>query len=284
MQMRGMHGVGAGGNGLCVSASGQMSTVCRNGEYDLTPKLPSKAFNNPIKSASSAFLRLWSKACCFRRGVTNVRASQSNIHAVESGSSLPVRTRDPRERELIDRALQGCNDSFLQLVQPHLASLRHFARTIVQDETDLDDILQQATLRALTRLAQFRGDAKFQTWITTIVLNEARERRRNRWYSRTSPLDLLTVTCPTDPKQSPEVRLERQELWSAIQRALANLPKKTRRVVELNKLQERTLVETAKELSMSVGAARSRLHRALVSMKRQLRSKRHKPVRDLTAA
>jgi RNA polymerase sigma-70 factor (ECF subfamily) len=211
-------------------------------------------------------------------------AFQSNIHAVGSGSSLTARTRDSREQELIERARQGCSDSFLQLVQPHLMSLRHFARTIVQDETELDDILQQATLRALTRLEQFRGDAKFQTWLTTIVLNEARDRRRNRWYSRTSPLDLSTVTCPTDPNQSPEARFERRERWSALQRTLSKLPTKSRRVVELNKLQGLSLVETAKELSMSVGAVRSRLHRALVSMKRQLRSKRSKPVRQQTAA
>jgi RNA polymerase sigma factor (sigma-70 family) len=84
------------------------------------------------------------------------------------------------EDTLIDSALQGRDEAFGDLIQPYMASLTRFARLRLRSDPEAEDIVQQAILRALSHLRQFRGEASFKTWLTTIASNEVSQWRRGR--------------------------------------------------------------------------------------------------------
>src|SRR5882672_1866572 len=108
--------------------------------------------------------------------------SESNTSAQPFPQRRGCREAFSRETEefLIDRALQGCDGAFWDLIQPYLAFLTRFARMRLRSDSEAEDIVQQAVLRALSHLRQFRGEASFKTWLTTIACNEMSQWRRGR--------------------------------------------------------------------------------------------------------
>src|SRR5437016_9664655 len=98
----------------------------------------------------------------------------SESNASSNGSSAVLHQwrgrRDAATKEteefLIASALRGCDGAFWNLIQPHLPSLNRFARMRLRSDPEAEDIVQQAVLRALSHLQQFRGEASFKTWIT----------------------------------------------------------------------------------------------------------------------
>jgi len=92
---------------------------------------------------------------------------------VPGGTTLP-------DAEIIERILAGERALFEILMRRHNQQLYRAARAVVNDESEVEDILQQAYFNAFTHLHQFEDRARFSTWMTRIVLNEAFARRRKR--------------------------------------------------------------------------------------------------------
>src|SRR5258708_38901753 len=115
------------------------------------------------------------------------------------------------EAGLILSILSGRRDLFADLIGPHLPPLLRIVRSRIGGHPDVEDIVQQTALKALTHLEQFRFEANFRTWLVEIGLNEARQWRRKWASSRFFALDLLTVTqLPVaDERHSPFVRCPR---------------------------------------------------------------------------
>src|SRR4051794_27686093 len=72
------------------------------------------------------------------------------------------------EGRLIDRTLEGGTEAFADLIQPHLTFLNRLARIRLRSESEAEDAVQQAVLRALVHLGQFRREASFKTWLCAI--------------------------------------------------------------------------------------------------------------------
>lgn len=82
------------------------------------------------------------------------------------------------EAELIQRIKSGEHDLFYRLIQPYERRVYAAALAIVRNEADAEDIAQDSILKALRHLSQFRGEAKFSSWLLQITINEARMRKR----------------------------------------------------------------------------------------------------------
>lgn len=82
------------------------------------------------------------------------------------------------EEELIQRVKNGDHDLFYELIQPYEGRVYAAALAIVRNEADAEDIAQDAFLKAFRHLAQFRGEARFSTWLLQITVNQARMRKR----------------------------------------------------------------------------------------------------------
>lgn len=190
-------------------------------------------------------------------------------------------TVDPREtaseQELIASILAGQRDNFHLLIRPYEQQLYRTALALMKNATEAEDVVQDAVLKAYRKLASFRGDSKFSTWLIAITLNEARARLRKESRASIDSLDAqqenggdFTPAALTDWREVPLAALERQELRKLIQGAVAELPDAYREIVTLRDVEELSVNETAEMLGISVSLVKVRLHRARMMLQKKL--------------
>src|SRR5215831_15414658 len=97
------------------------------------------------------------------------------------------------DEEVVRRVLDGETALFELIMRRYNQRLYRIARSILRDEAEAEDVMQEAYVRAYTHLHQFDGRAKFATWLTKIAVHEALARTRNR--QRTVEID---ADFPTD--------------------------------------------------------------------------------------
>jgi len=172
------------------------------------------------------------------------------------------------EVALIRQILAGRRDLFANLITPHLKPLLRIVQATLGGHPDVEDIVQQTALKALTHLEQFRCEASFRTWLIRIGLNEARQWRRGCASSKFVALDPATLTqLPVaDESQSPLVECQRSEAFVRLRAALAWLPEKYRLVVLLRDFEDLSLAEAARRLGLTIPAVKSRHLRARQKM------------------
>jgi RNA polymerase sigma factor (sigma-70 family) len=177
------------------------------------------------------------------------------------------------EAGLIRQIIAGNRDLFSDLITPHLTPLLRIVQATVGTHQDVEDIVQQATLKALAHLEQFRFQASFRTWLIRIGLNEARQWRRKYASSRFVTLDYMTLSqFPiADERSSPLLECQRSEAAVRLRAALVRLPEKYRVVILLMDLEHRSLVEVAEQLRLTVPAVKTRHMRARKKMAKLLR-------------
>lgn len=181
------------------------------------------------------------------------------------------------EQALIDRVRAGDCEAFYELLRPHERAIYITAYSILQEQAEAEDVAQETVLKAFRNLHQFRGDARFGTWVITIAMNEARMRLRARQRARLESLDAsvpddldYTPLQIRDWREIPSQALERQELREALARALACLEEKYREVLVLRDVQLLNVSETAKILGITPGNVKVRLLRARLQMRDRL--------------
>lgn len=172
--------------------------------------------------------------------------------------------RAPRELDdgLIDSVLQGRTDAFGALVAPYLTSLTRFARMRLRNQSEAEDVVQQAVLQAFDNLGQFRREAGFKTWLSKIAWNEVIHLRRGKALTPVRPLYEAIAGKLADPASLPDVQIQKKQERDRLHRALTRLPEKYRVVIQLRDLNELSTAATARSLSLSVGAVKTRHHRA----------------------
>ena len=182
-----------------------------------------------------------------------------------------------RESSLIAAILSGEREKFHDLIRPYERQVYLTALSLLKNETEAEDVAQEAILRAYRKLGSFRGDAKFSTWLIAITLNEARTRLREEKRSQLDSLDSsdqlegsYTPATLTDWRELPSEALEREEIRALLQQAVAQLPVAFREVVVLRDMEELSVNETAKALGISVSLVKVRLHRARLLLQKML--------------
>src|SRR5262245_13211758 len=111
-------------------------------------------------------------------------------HAVQDNSSAigaiaadatPIVVSDPvgdPDREWIDRALGGDRSAFEALIRKHYQRIHRVAWRITGSRTDAEDIAQEVCCTLVEKLGSFKGESRFTTWLTGIVVNASRDHRR----------------------------------------------------------------------------------------------------------
>jgi RNA polymerase sigma-70 factor (ECF subfamily) len=145
--------------------------------------------------------------------------------------------------------------SFELLVEPLLDSGYRLAVVILQDRTEAEDVLQDATLRAWRSIRSFRGDqTSLKSWFLTIVANQCRQTRRARWWTV-----VRGVTRVRDPAEPEDMVIQRSDLANAV----AELGHQDRVALHLYFGLDIPIAEVARVLRVSPRGAKSRIHRAL---------------------
>jgi RNA polymerase sigma-70 factor (ECF subfamily) len=176
------------------------------------------------------------------------------------------------DEELVREVRAGASARFEVLVRRHAGRARHAARTVLRDEGDVEDVVQQALLQAFVGLRTFDGAAAFSTWFTRIALNEARMRaRRARREPRPAWTWLEGVASQASP---PDEAAALREALARVRLGMACLPTAHREVLRLRHVEGLALAEVGARLGISEGAAKVRLHRARRVLRRALGERR----------
>jgi RNA polymerase sigma-70 factor, ECF subfamily len=182
------------------------------------------------------------------------------------------------ESEIIARVLAGERNLFHDLIRPHERMVYLMAFGILKNESDAEEIAQEAMSRAYRYLASFRAESKFGTWLATIALNAARQRlkRANRFPTESIDERLektqgdFTPAFLTDWREIPSQSLERGELREKIRAAVAELPEIYREVFTLRGIEEFSVASTAEILGVNENVVKSRLHRSRMLLQKML--------------
>lgn len=181
------------------------------------------------------------------------------------------------ESEMIAAVLAGEIQLYHDLIHPYERRVYVMALSYMKNETDAEDVAQEAFIRAFRKLASFREESKFSTWLTSIAINEARTRLRRQALVRMEPLDQLpdedrgvSPALLRDWREIPSETVEREEVRNLIQGAVEQLPDIYRQVFVLRDVEELTTNETAEALNISIPSVKVRLHRARMMLQKQL--------------
>ncbi len=167
------------------------------------------------------------------------------------------------DEEIVGRVLDGDTAVFELIVRRYNQRLFRATRAILRDDSEAEDAMQEAYVRAFVNLDQFAGEAKFSTWLTKIAVYEALGRLRRAKRQEELPEAM-------NSSDNPERTAYGRELQSAIESAVDALPPLYRSVFVLRDLQDMSVAETADCLGITQESVKTRLHRARALLRSRL--------------
>lgn len=193
-----------------------------------------------------------------------------------------VSTQSTVTEEMQIRLVRGGDaGAFCELIQPYRRRLYLKTLSIVGNDADAEEVIQNAFLKAFKKIVQFRQEASFCTWLFSITVNEARMWLRSSRRHVHESLDNNNehaegqfVREVADSREGPFEALERKQVRLAILKALRFLSASHREVIVLRDLQLCSISETARILAISEINVRSRHRRGRAQLRRALENLR----------
>lgn len=175
------------------------------------------------------------------------------------------------DQELIRRTLDGQGETFGQLISKYQDRLYNGMVQILRNETDAEDVVQDAFVLAFTKLETFKGNSAFFTWLYRIAYNVAitRLRRRKSNVSLEGRDETGKLDFPAGGP-APEDRINQQEQALQLNKALERLSQEHRAILILREMEELDYDAISEVLDLPIGTVRSRLHRARGHLKEHL--------------
>jgi RNA polymerase sigma-70 factor (ECF subfamily) len=181
------------------------------------------------------------------------------------------------DEDVVKRVLAGETALYEILMRRYNQRLYRVARSILRNDVDAEDVMQEAYVRAYQHLNQFAGEAKFSTWLTKIAVYEAlgRLRRQGRTENLDSVLDSgrHVMARMTSDTQDPERQAYDHELRVVLEGAVDSLPEIYRMVFVLRSVEGLSVAETAGCLDIGAEAVKTRLHRARSLLRKDLQER-----------
>lgn len=183
-------------------------------------------------------------------------------------SRLPAKGMS--DREVIRRVRAGEVALFEVLVRRYDQRLYRTARAILGDDSDVEDVVQDAYLRAYAHLGQFAGRSQFGTWLMRIAVNVALARTRHGDdRKKLRDLEATTLRAPTDLEQ----RAADREFQTMLEAAIDGLPAPFRVVFMLRDVEQLSIAETAAILQIKSQTVKTRLHRARALLRKSINAR-----------
>jgi RNA polymerase sigma-70 factor, ECF subfamily len=192
-------------------------------------------------------------------------------------TAMPGRDADLRanldalgDPELVALALRRDGHAFRLIMQRHNRRLYRVARAVMRNDSEAEDVAQEAYVRAFASLTEFRGDSSLARWLSRIVLNEALGRlRRHRptadlaALENRSPSQAEIIPFPhASPQLDPERTMAQRQIQLLLERAIDDLPDDFRIVLVARVIEEMSIEETAALFGLRTETVKTRLHRA----------------------
>jgi RNA polymerase sigma-70 factor (ECF subfamily) len=182
------------------------------------------------------------------------------------------------DQQLVERAQRGDKRAFELLVLKYQRKLGRLLSRFVRDPAEVEDVTQEAFIKAYRALPSFRGDSAFYTWLYRIGINTAKNYlvALGRRAPTTTSFDSEEAEGFEDADQlrdanTPESELEGKEIAAAVNRAVDALPEDLRTAITLREIEGLSYEEIANVMGCPVGTVRSRIFRAREAIAAELR-------------
>ena len=189
-----------------------------------------------------------------------------------AGSAVTSGIDEQPDETLVTRVLRGDTASFELLMRRYNERVYRAVRSIVRDEHEAEDVMQQAYVNAFTHLGQFNGSARFSTWLTRIAINEAlaRVRHHGRYEVFDEEFSNVEPFIARRSSDNPEWHAFSGELRGLLESAIDALPNGMREVFVLREVEGLSTAEAAGCLDVSEDVVKKRLSRARATLRRLL--------------
>jgi len=173
--------------------------------------------------------------------------------------------------DIIKQVQSGDTNLYEVIVRRYNDRLYRIARSIVKDSDETEDVMQEAYIKAFENLWQFKGTARFSTWLTKILINEALARVRLMNKANEIHYENEIMIPVSNSIESPENAEIRKNIGNLLELAIEKLPQKYRLVFIMREVEGLSVSETAELLSISDENVKVRLHRAKSNLRNLLK-------------
>jgi RNA polymerase sigma-70 factor (ECF subfamily) len=188
------------------------------------------------------------------------------------------------DRQLVERAQRGDKRAFELLVEKYQRKLARLLSRLIRDPGEVEDVTQEAFIKAYRALPSFRGDSAFYTWLYRIGINTAKNYLVAM--GRRAPTSTEVEAEAAEGQDggellrdinTPDSLLLSKEIGDTVNAAIESLPEELRSAIQLRELEGMSYEEIAKLMDCPIGTVRSRIFRA-----REAIAERLKPLLDGT--
>ena len=183
------------------------------------------------------------------------------------------------DNQLVDRAQRGDKKSFELLVVKYQRKLARLLSQFIRDSTEVEDVTQEAFIKAYRALPSFRGDSAFYTWLYRIGINTAKNflvAQGRRAPTTTAGFDNEDAEGFEEASQlremnTPESELTSKQIAQTVNQTLEELPEELRTAITLREIEGLSYEEIAVIMNCPIGTVRSRIFRAREAIAEKLR-------------
>ncbi len=207
------------------------------------------------------------------------RHTQPSVAETDSTTAEQVTVAAPEADDTLARAKAGDNAAFAQLYAQHKRRVYSLCMRMVGNVTEAEDLTQEAFLQLHRKIATFRGDSAFSTWLHRLTVNVVLMHLRRKGLNLVSLDEAMDPAPDSGPMRSfgtEDLRLTGSIDRMALEKAIADLPAGYRLIFMLHDIDGYEHNEIATMLDCSIGNSKSQLHKARMKLREAL-SARNSP-------
>jgi len=182
------------------------------------------------------------------------------------------------DQQLVERAQHGDKHAFELLVAKYQRKLGRLLSRFIRDAAEIEDVTQEAFIKAYRALPSFRGDSAFYTWLYRIGINTAKNYlvAMGRRAPTTTEFDIADAENFEDGDQlkdmnTPENELMSKQIANTVNQTLQELPDELRTAITLREIEGLSYEDIATIMGCPIGTVRSRIFRAREAIAEKLR-------------
>jgi RNA polymerase sigma-70 factor (ECF subfamily) len=182
------------------------------------------------------------------------------------------------DQQLVERVQRGDKQAFGLLVQKYQRKLGRLLSRFIRDQAEVEDVVQEAFIKAYRALPNFRGESAFYTWLYRIGINTAKNYlvamgRRPQTSNEIEVEDAENFEDGDELRtvDTPETELMTKEIAKTVQLAIESLPEDLKTAIVLREIEGLSYEEIATMMDCPIGTVRSRIFRARESIAERLR-------------
>ncbi len=182
------------------------------------------------------------------------------------------------DRQLVERAQAGDKRAFNLLVEKYQRKLARLLSRFIRDPSEVEDVTQEAFIKAYRALPAFRGDSAFYTWLYRIGINTAKNylMAMGRRAPTSTEIEAEEAEGFEEGEQlrdinTPESLLLSGEIAETVNSTIEKLPEELRTAIQMREIEGMSYEDIAKAMDCPIGTVRSRIFRAREAIAEQLR-------------